>query len=246
MQEKDKAKCIDPVWEGHADCAACAIRKFTMFADVPVESFDHLLKPIDQVMYPARSHLYEERKRAEFVFVVRSGLVKLENTSSRGETRVVRLLGQGDTIGLEAILNQGQVYTQTAVVLRDAAVCRIPYENLRQLEMEFPHVSEAIMLHWKRQLEAADQVIVDFSTGKVRERVARVLLRLAEESRRLQLADMEMLSVEDMAALIGVTPESISRTLAEMKRERLLVKSATHRFIYDWEGLEASAASDEP
>lgn len=241
MPTREKAKCVDPIWEGTANCATCAIRRFTMFADVPSESFNHLLRPIDQLLFLARSYLYRERDQAECVYVVRSGLVKLENTTPRGEVRVVRLLGQGDTVGLEAVLDRGQRYEQSAMVLRDAEVCRIPNENLHQLEREFPKVAAAVMLNWKRQLEAADQVILDFSTGKVRERVARVVLRLAEESRRQSLADLEMLSVEDVAALVGVTPESVSRTLAEMKREKLLVKSAAHRFIYDWDGLTNAA-----
>lgn len=243
MPKRATVKCLDPIWEGTANCAACAIRRNTMFAGVPAESFSHLLRPIDQLRYPCRALLYQDGDLAEFVFVVRNGLVKLENTTPRGELRVVRLLGQGDTVGLEAILRRTQHYEQSAIVLRDAEVCRIPQENLLQLEQEFPRVAEAVMFHWKRQLEAADQVILDFSTGKVRERVARVLLRLAEESRRANLADLEMLGVEDVAALVGVTPESVSRTLAEMKRERLLVKSAAHRFIYDLEGLTHAAAA---
>ena len=243
MPKREKAKCVDPVWEGTADCAACAIRRYTMFADVPTKSFEHLLRPIDQLRFSAGSYIYRENEHAEYVYVVRSGLVKLENTTARGELRVVRLLGQADTVGLEAVLDHGQHYEQSAVVLGESEVCRIPNENLHQLEQERPAVAEAIMLHWKRQLEAADQVILDFSTGRVRERVARVLLRLATESRRHNLADIEMLSVEDVAALVGVTPESVSRTLAEMKRERLLVKSAAHRFLYDWEGLTHAAAT---
>ena len=244
MTKTDKAKCLDPVWEGTAHCATCAVRRYTMFAGVPAASFDHLLKPIDQIHYPARAHLYRENDSAEFIYVIRHGLVKLEHTTPRGELRVVRLLGQGDTVGLEAVLDRGNRYGQSAITLREVEVCRIPHENLIQLEREHPAVSEAVMRHWQRQLEAADRVIVDFSTGKVRERVARVLLRLAYDSRQQKLADMEMLGVEDIAALVGVTPESVSRCLADMKRERLLVKSAAHRFVFDWAGLTEASTPD--
>ena len=56
--------------------------------------------------------------------------------------------------------------------------------------------------------------------------------------------DPVAVGVEDIAALVGVTPESVSRCLADMKREHLLVKSAAHRFVFDWDGLTEASTPD--
>jgi CRP/FNR family transcriptional regulator len=39
---------------------------------------------------------------------------------------------------------------------------------------------------------------------------------------------VELLKVEEMAAVLGVTPESVSRVLARFKRQRALQRNNTH------------------
>jgi CRP/FNR family transcriptional regulator len=43
---------------------------------------------------------------------------------------------------------------------------------------------------------------------------------------------VELLTCEEMASVLGVTPESVSRTLAEFKRQRILQRTGDSRETY--------------
>lgn len=230
-------KCLNVKWEGHADCQHCAIRKNDIFANLDVAKYAALLRPILQYNFPAKALLYAQGTPATDVYVIRNGIVKLEETLSDGSVRIVRLLQSGDAVGIETVLDAHQSYDQTAVILRGAAVCKIPSSVFVKLEKENPEFHRVIMEEWHRQLNAADKVIVDFSTGTVHDRVARVLINLAENSKKRNLIEIEMLGVEDIAALTSVARESISRVMANFKRDGLLEKSGPNRMRYNWDGL---------
>jgi len=212
-------KCLNIKWEGHADCQHCAIRKNDIFAKLDVVKYEAILKPVFQYNYPAKSLLYVQDEAATDVYVIRNGIVKLEETLSDGSVRIVRVLQSGDAVGIETLLDNRQSYDQTAVVLRGAAICKIPYSVFEKLEEDNPAFFRIVMEEWHKQLEAADRVIVDFSTGSVHDRVARVLIALAECSMKRGSIEIEMLSVEDISALTSVARESISRVMANFKRD---------------------------
>jgi len=236
-KQLQKPKCLNITWEGHADCQHCAIRKNDIFATLDVAKYEAILRPISQYTYPAKSLLYVQDAPATDVYVIRNGIVKLEETLGDGTVRIVRILQSGDAVGIETLLDDHQSYDQTAVVLRGAAICKVPYSVFVGLQEDNPTFSKIIMDEWHKQLEAANRVIVDFSTGSVHDRVSRVLIALAECSMRRGSAEIEMLSVEDISALTSVARESISRVMADLKRQKLLQKSGPNRMRYDWEGL---------
>jgi CRP-like cAMP-binding protein len=146
-------------------------------------------------------------------------LVKLVQYLPEGAQRIVRLLGPGAITGLEALL--GYRYRHTAVALQEVDVCRIPVPTLVRLEEEHNALAVRLMQHWEHHLRLADSWIRDLSSGTVRVRVIRLLALLAglagDGKGRLTL-----LSQEDMASIIGVSRESLNRSIAQLRSEGLL------------------------
>ena len=56
---------------------------------------------------------------------------------------------------------------------------------------------------------------------------------LIDEANRNDLIEIEMIPIEDMAALTGVTRESVSRIISEFKRSKLLSKSGPHKMLFN-------------
>jgi CRP/FNR family transcriptional regulator, anaerobic regulatory protein len=79
------------------------------------------------------------------------------------------------------------------------------------------------MARWQRALSEADAWLTELSTGSARQRVARLLLRLVRDR---ESSECELFSREDMGAMLGVTTETTSRTIAEFKRQSLLVETS--------------------
>ena len=78
------------------------------------------------------------------------------------------------------------------------------------------------MSRWQRALSEADAWLTELSTGSARQRVARLLLRLVRDR---ESSECDLFSREDMGAMLGITTETTSRTIAEFKRQGLSGRS---------------------
>jgi CRP-like cAMP-binding protein len=164
--------------------------------------------------------IYHEGLSADTIYVISKGLVKLLSYLPNGRARIVRLHGPGNVIGLSSIIESE--YEHTAVAVNDLEVLKIPANAIKQVRHDNPekflHVSES----WYEYLRAADAWITQFSTGSIRARVARLITFLSYLESDTDSDYVQLLTGEEMAAVLGVTPESVSRVLADFKRQKVL------------------------
>lgn len=234
-----KGQRIKAAWRGQADCSGCAIRDLALFADLMEEDFNLIHLPIEEEVLPAGRVIYNAGDPGRALFTVRSGLVKLVQYLADGTQRIVRLLRAGDTVGLEATLSQP--YAHTAVVLQPALVCKIPREVVERLSVETPRLHGQLMQRWSEAVSRADRWLTALSTGSARARVARLLLLLAEAAEDAGAPECALFSREDIGAMLGVTTETASRTIAEFRRQGIILENATNHFACDMEALREIA-----
>ena len=215
-------------WSGEADCLNCALRDSVLFAGLTVRDFEKIHDPIDQFTLKPGGSLYHAGERGEFLFTVRSGALKLVQYLPDGSQRIVRLARTSDVLGLEAILDAP--YQHEAVVLQTTEVCRYPARLVKALGAENPRLHTELMNRWQRALTEAYAWLTELSTGSARQRVARLLLRLVRDQAS---NECELFSREDMGAMLGITTETTSRTIAEFKRQGLLVDLNLNRCRLD-------------
>lgn len=227
---------IEAAWSGHADCTTCSIRNLALFADLEEKDFELIHYPIDDLQLSAGSSLYHLDDAGDALFTIRSGMVKLVQYLPDGAHRIVRLLGTGCVVGIEAVL-VGR-YEHAAITLTACKVCRIPRTVIDDLNRDKPRLHMKLMERWHRGLRQADQILTEMSTGNARQRLARLLLRMSIERPD---APIRLMAREDIGALLGVTMETASRTVAEFKRSGLIIEQDTALFTCDTPALERVA-----
>jgi CRP-like cAMP-binding protein len=203
-----------------------------LFAQLQEEDFRDLHRPIDQLNYAAGAIIYRAADEGLSLFTVRTGLVKLTQYLPDGTQRIVRLLGKTDVLGLECMY--GAVYHHSAIALQPSEVCRLPAASVKRLMLGNPQLFHALMAHWNRALSDADRWIAELLAGTSRERVVRLLLWLLE---REGGDSCSLFSREDLGAVLGLTTETASRTMAELKRKSLICEHSPNRFSCDVAGL---------
>ncbi len=223
-------------WEGQADCINCTLRNSVLFAKLDESDFDKIHQPIDLYTLPPGSVLYRAGDPAERLFTIRSGVLKLVQYLPDGTQRIVRLLRSTDVTGLEALV--GDTYQHDAVVLQPTEACSLPVSVVQALAQTNPKLHMELLQRWQKALEEADAWLTELSTGSAKQRVARLLLRLV---RNKESSECELFSREDMGAMLGITTETASRTIAEFKRKSLLVETRTNHFLLDIRNLERIA-----
>ncbi len=225
-------------WRGQPECAKCDIRHLALFADLREEDFTDVHLPVEDLEFQAGAALYRAEDPGQALFTVRGGLVKLVQYLANGDQRIVRLLRQGDTAGLEAAIDQP--YRHTAVTMQTSRVCRIPMTTIHQLNADTPRLYGQLMKRWQQSVDRADEWLTFLSTGTARARMARLFLYLRSDATEPLC---QLFGREDVAAILGITSETASRLIAELKRERIIIALPGNRFRCDVAKLEEIASN---
>ncbi len=208
---------LHEIWMGEAKCSLCAVRNLVLFAGLREADFRHIHQPIKDVVLTPHDTLYRMHERGSALFTLRGGAMKLVQYLPDGNQRIVRLLRDGDTLGLEALVRQP--YQHDAIAFTDCEICAIPVDVVEGLGREQPCLYQALMARWQQALNETDAWLTQFTTGTARQRVARLLLRLACPQRNNPLP---LFGREDMGAMVGLTTGTVSRIIAELRRQGVL------------------------
>ena len=215
-------------WSGEADCRHCSLRESVLFAGLRESDFEKIHQPINQFILQPGQVLYHAGETGDRMFTIRSGLLKLVQYLPDGSQRIVRLVKTSDVAGLEALLKKA--YEHDAVVMQKTEICCLPTDTVQTLGNDNPELHLELLKRWQHALSEADAWLTELSTGSARERVARMLLRLVRGE-----AEPECLLFgrEDLGAMLGITTETASRTIAEFRRQGLLTELGGNRYRVD-------------
>lgn len=208
---------INQAWNGAEKCQLCSIRHLVLFADLNHAHFQQFHHPIKELEFATGAALYKQKDSIDYVYTIRSGLVKLVHYLPNGSYRITRLLHQGDLAGIEAL--NGSAYLQHAITMQNTSVCKIPVKNIQQLNSEPSHLYKQLTARWQKIQNDADIWLSKLTMGSSKRRVANLLLYLANNEDKKSFF---LPSREDIGALLAITTETASRTIAEFKREGLL------------------------
>lgn len=147
------------------------------------------------------------------VYLVEAGRVRISRISPDGQELTLAVAGPGEILGEVALIDGGErtaaVIAQTEVKVR----CLTRSEFLRIISRE-PGKTLGLIATLCNRLRQADEMLEDLSFLGVKERLARLLARLAAKG----LAPDEF-THQELAEMIGASRESVTRALGEMHRE---------------------------
>jgi CRP-like cAMP-binding protein len=154
---------------------------------------------------------------AHSVFLVRAGGVRLVRHGRAGEQVVLHEAWTGDFFA-EASLDSSR-YHCDAVAVRAGELLCIPSDTVRQLlETDAPFARQWASL-LARQLRATRARLERLSLRSASERIKHLLVSEGRGPRFEVALDG---TLKDLARRVGVTHESLYRTLARMEAERIL------------------------
>lgn len=193
--------------------------------------------------------VFREGTPANEVHCIQSGSIKVYKLGRDGEEVIIRLLGPGEIMGYRPLF-AGDDFAATARALEDSVVCAVGRDVMITLLRESPDLALRLLEKLAKELRVSEDQMVQRAVESVPQRTARFLLWLHTPEpggRRLDSA----LRREDMALMIGTTPETLSRTLHEFARlgivdlERRSVRIRRPQELHDLSvhGLPLSDAS---
>lgn len=224
----------------HADCMFCQYRDRSEWCVLDEQD----LKLLDSAKvtreYLPGEIIYHEGDSCDGIHCVHSGMVGVRKSDAEGNSILLRLVYPGDTLGYRSFLGGG-AHRSSAEVLKPSTICFIRRHVVRALLDRNPALGIQFLRHATKDLAEAEDKILHNATLSVRARFFHLLLVLKERygthdedgSLRVELP----LSRQDMAAMIGIRPESMSRTIRQVEDDGIARFAGRTVHIFDIDSL---------
>jgi CRP/FNR family transcriptional regulator, nitrogen fixation regulation protein len=170
--------------------------------------------------------LFTEGDPADFFYKVVSGTVRTCKLLSDGRRQIDVFHLPGDVFGLESGADHGF----TAEAVEDVVVeayRRSQFASLLHVNAAF---GEQLMSSMLKNLERAHEHMVLLGRKTAQEKMATFLLDMAGRTAKTDQVDLPMQRT-DIADHLGLTIETVSRTLTQMVRDGLIKLAAAGRTI---------------
>lgn len=173
--------------------------------------------------------LFQAGDPSTHLFIIRDGQVKLTAPTIKGDDHIIGLVGPGYPLGFDTI--GVPEYSYSAETLTPTVLCRIDHQALMQLLMRNPRVSLNVLWAVNEQLAHARTLIRVLGQKTSVGKVASLLLDLipAEPDGEPAQPTPLYLSRAEIAQILGLRVETVSRIMAELRRDRIL--ETAHRAI---------------
>jgi CRP-like cAMP-binding protein len=200
------------------------LRELPFFAELTEQSLERINGQINDLGFEAGEVIARAGGRAERLYIVAAGRVRLYRYTEDGDPFLIDILGTGEFFGGLSGYGPG-TNPDTAEALTNLCLLSIDTAHFRSIIATHPSVALRTVEALSARLDGAHEMLRQLSGYSTLQRISYVLLRLA---RKLGEPDdhgtliQAPLSREDLAAMAGTTPETASRILSDLAKRRIL------------------------
>jgi CRP/FNR family transcriptional regulator len=181
--------------------------------------------------------LFREDDPANFVFVVKTGMIKLFKISSGDRELSIKILGPSEYFCCAPLYLDGR-YHVSAVAREDSAVVVIPAKDFKELiSISVNGIGLRIIAGLCGKIKYLSGLVEDLSFRDVEQRIILVLSRLAQEKSPDRNIVSLAITHQDLASMTGTVREVVSRTMLKLKKAEVIVESSVRGFTVDKEKL---------
>lgn len=178
------------------------------------------------VNYPKGQIIFAAGQRANEIYFIKNGWVKLYGTTLDGRQVSVALRYSGDFIGLAEVLSDEQEREYSAEAMENVSILILWKDSFKKLLAEKPEFSAKIMKLMSTRLREAQRIIHEFINNPVQGRLALVLKNLAMRSGKIEDGNTIKIRLkitqEELACVVGASRQTVSTLLNLLKENGCL------------------------
>ena len=208
-------------------CGKCAFYKDSVWQPVEPGSVSVLSNGFSRRELEEGQLVFGQDEENRGVFCVSRGLVALRTRHADGASTLLRLAYPGDVIGFRSFLGSGRHQTEARTLL-PSRICTVARRDaFRVIQGNFS-VLKGLVSRCIAEIDRGHERIIAAATVSNKQRLADLLLRLMENHGERVGDHVRMrlpLSRSDLANLLGVQPETMSRLVKRLARDGCFVFS---------------------
>lgn len=185
--------------------------------------------------------LFSEGDAAENVYEVVQGTLRLYKLLADGRRQITGFISAGHLLGLA----HQDCYLYTAEAITEVTLCRYPRARFVRMIDEVPGFARRLLAVTSTELCAAQDQMLLLGRKSAMEKLASFILMMADRRGNGQSGVRIPMTRGDIADYLGLTIETVSRTLTKLKRDGVIgLPSANCLELNDRERLEDLATGE--
>lgn len=208
-------------------CANCGFYEQSLWQPVAGANVSTLMRSFTRRELETGAVLYHQGATSEGVYCVSRGLIAIRSFGSDGGSSLLRLAYPGELIGYRAFLT-GREHRTEAQALLPSRICVVAQRDAKQVVQACPAVLARLAIRCADELDQAHERIQDAARLPNKARLAQLLDALMAahgkptgDAWRMRLP----ISRQDLADILGVQPETLSRLMRRLQDEGRLLCS---------------------
>ncbi|CDF57160.1 Crp/Fnr family transcriptional regulator [Thermobrachium celere] len=211
------------------------LKRLSFFSSLDSESLNKLSEIIVEREYKKGSSIFIEGEEAEAVYVVRNGKVKIYKTGSDGKEHIIHIMSDGDVFA-ESCIFEACPYPASAEAVEDTVLYVLENNKLEKVLEEHPKIAVELVKIMARRLRMVAMQIENLSLKDANQKIATLIVNL------FKIGGVEVIngakikldvSRTEMANMVGLTRETLTRTLFKFKNEGIIDIDGKELIIVD-------------
>ncbi|MGD0976631.1 MAG: Crp/Fnr family transcriptional regulator [Candidatus Korobacteraceae bacterium] len=173
--------------------------------------------------YQNRQVIFAQGDKADAMFYIQDGSVKLTVMSTSGKKAVIAILRQGDFFG-EGCLVKQSLRVSTATAIQSSTIARVEKAPLARVIQQEPAFAKLFIAYLLSRIGRVEEELVDQISNSSEMRLARILLLLAGVGLQSKPTEPVILKVsqETLAEMVGTTRSRVSHFMNRFRKMGLI------------------------
>jgi DNA-binding response OmpR family regulator len=198
------------------------LEKFFANPSTSIENIYSISDRIVQKKIRKKEILFIEGDSSKYLYFLVAGKIKTFRTNEQGKEYITQVYKEKDFFGYSSLLDTN-MYEDTAEAIEDSEIASIVKQDFFQILLSNNDLYTKFIKYITSDLSETNNKLIRLAYDSARKRVAEAILYLAKKY-HAELANDITFSVcrDDISSISGVSPESVSRNLTDLRTERLI------------------------
>jgi len=218
------------------------INQVPIFSDIPIDELQQIIPLLRERQYKKNHVFMFENDQSDSIFILRSGKVKVYR-GQEGKEVIMGIQFPGDVIGEAEALTGDSHRIATIEALEPVAAWQIAKKDFLDLVDRYPSILRRAYDIMFARVRVLNRTIRYLTFCDVRTKIANLIMDLYynfgehEQDDIAYKIDMKI-NHSLLASMVGITRESISKTLNDLQHEGIIEIRQKYIYVLDLNHLE--------
>ncbi|MCC7050966.1 MAG: Crp/Fnr family transcriptional regulator [Bacteroidia bacterium] len=201
--------------------SSCFIKQFCLENEALKKDIE---KKIITNHYQKGQLIFGDGYPVEGIRFVQSGRVKVIKKGAFNKDQIIRLVSNGGILGHRGLSGNKKNFISARAIC-ESTICFFDRDFFYDILNRSPQLTINLMFFFANELSELESKLRDFAVFNVREKVAKALIMVEQSfglSENNEINFMQELSRKDLAELVGLTSNQVTKVLAEFKEDKII------------------------